>query len=143
MKFGKRGDRTIVQQTFDKDKIFVEKAGKKINCYDAIQAANVDTDIYEVMKKYHCQEDTALQLMQERGGEKGIYQDIREIQENCEDIGDIIALQQQAQQMFEELPVEVKTKYGNDLTEFMKAQEKAEKDALRNQTTEPKQDETK
>lgn len=39
-------------QEFDKEKIFVEKAGIKINCYDAIQAAAEDTDIYETLEKY-------------------------------------------------------------------------------------------
>ena len=39
-------------QEFDKEKIFVEKAGVKINCYDAIQEAAQDTDIYETLEKY-------------------------------------------------------------------------------------------
>lgn len=126
--FFKRGDRNRKQQDFDKEKIFVERCGQKINCFDAIQAANVDTNIYEVMKKYHCQEDTAAQLMQERGGEQGIYMDIVELQNKIQDVGDIQEVVEKANTMFEQLPAEIKQKYGNNPKEFYKAQEKIFKD---------------
>lgn len=126
-KFAKYGDRNRKSQTFDRKNIFVEKCGKKINCYDAIQAANIDTNIYEVMKKYHCTEDQAAEYMKEKGGVQGVYADIRELQTKMQDIGDAIGLVQTAQQMFENLPVEVRKKYGHNLEVFLKEQEKARK----------------
>ena len=138
MKYAKRGERKKTQQAFDKEKITVTKAGKTYNVYDAIQEANVDTDIYEVMKKYHCVEDEAVKLMEERGGTQGVYTDIVEIQEQCKDLGDLLMLQKRAQDLFDALPAEVKLKYGNDLQSFLKQeQEKAQeqKEKEKNQTT--------
>lgn len=121
----KNRERVKIQQSFDKEKIFVTKQGQKINCFDAIQAANVDTNIYDVMQKYHCQENEALELMKARGGEQGIYADIVELQNQIKDIGDVQAVAQKAQRLFEQLPTEIKSKYGNDLNEFFKEQKKA------------------
>lgn len=120
----KNRERVRVQQSFDKEKIFVYKQGDKINCFDAIQAANVDTNIYDVMQKYHCQENEAMELMKARGGEQGIYTDIVELQNQIKDIGDVQAVAQKAQELFAQLPAEIKNKYGNDLTAFFKEQKK-------------------
>lgn len=128
MKFAKRGDRNRQQQDFDKEKIFVERCGQKINCFDAIQAANVDTNIYDVMRKYHCQQDEAVQLMQARGGEQGIYADVIELQRRIQDIGDVQQVMQRATMLFEQLPAEVKQKYGNDAITFYKSQDQIFKD---------------
>lgn len=143
MKFAKLGDRNRKQQEFDKEKIFVERCGQKINCFDAIQAANVDTNIYEVMKKYHCQQNDAIELMKERGGEQGIYMDIAELQNQIKDIGDVQKVMQRATMLFEQLPAEIKQKYGNNAVEFYNAQEKIFKDLedLKKQT-EPTKTET-
>lgn len=46
------GERIRKQQTFDPKKIFVEKCGQKINVYDSIQEASVDTDLYKTLEKY-------------------------------------------------------------------------------------------
>ena len=135
-----------IQQEFDKEKIFVERCGEKINCFDAIQAANVDTNIYEVMKKYHCQVDEATELMQRRGGTQGIYADIVEMQENIKDFGDIKKVFDKANKLFEELPSEIKDKYGNNLEEFFKDQEKIAKQQKATEQakkSEVSQDETK
>lgn len=133
-KFAKWGDRNRKQQDFDKEKIFVERCGQKINCFDAIQAANVDTNIYEVMKKYHCQQDEAAKLMQERGGEQGIYEDIVELQNQIQDLGDMQNVIQKATTMFEQLPADIKQKYGNNPVNFYKAQDQIFKDLQQNQT---------
>lgn len=127
MKFNKRGDCPMVKQDFDREKMTTTKGGNTYNTYDAIQAANVDTNIYEVMKKYHCKEDEAVALMQQRGGVQGIYMDIIEMQKQCTDIADVLNIQKKAQTMFEELPTEIKEKYGNNLTQFLKDVEKQQK----------------
>ena len=144
----KNRERVRVQQSFDKEKIFVTKQGDKINCFDAIQAANVDTNIYDVMKKYHCQQDEAMELMKARGGEQGIYADIVELQNQIKDIGDVQAVAQKAQEMFDQLPAEIKSKYGNNLNDFFQEQKKVKeaeekKQEKENQAKEGVEDETK
>lgn len=123
-KFFKYGDRNRKQQSFDREKITITKAGVTVNVYDQIQANNVDTDIYEVAKKYHIMPDEATELMKEKGGQQGIYLDIREIQDKIKDIGDVQEVANKAQELFEQLPVEIKQKYGNDLSLWYKDQEK-------------------
>ena len=123
-KFFKYGDRNPKPLKMDIKNITLTKAGKTYNVYDAIQAANVDTDIYEVMKKYHCVADEAVQYMQERGGEKGVYMDIRELQKQVQDIGNIHDIARKAQEMFDALPTEVKSKYGDNLDGFMQEMQK-------------------
>jgi len=141
----KNRERCKIQQTFDKEKIFVEKCGNKINCFDAIQEANIDTNIYDVMKKYHCVQDEALEIMKAKGGTEGVYLDIVELQNQIKDIGDIQRVAQQAQTMFEQLPNEIKQKYGNNLEDFFKDQEKLfkekEKETTKTETTETKKGE--
>lgn len=127
MKFAKRGDRKIVQQNFDKEKIMLTKAGKTYNVYDAIQAANVDTDIYEVLKKYHCSTDQAVEFMKEKGGMQGIYGEFAELQTKCQSMQDVLSLKQKADELFYNLPVEVRSKYGHNLEEFFKDLEKNSK----------------
>lgn len=119
MKFGKRGDIRNAAQSFDREKIFVTKGGHKFNVYDMIQEANVDTDIYEVMKKYHCMEDEAIEIMQAKGGIKGVYGEFVELQESITGFADIQRVQQRAEQMFNELPVDIRQKYGHNLEKFL------------------------
>lgn len=141
MKFAKRGDRLIVKQEFDKDKIFVTKAGKTYNVYDAIQAANVDTDIVEVMKKYNLTEDKAAELMEERGGVQGIYKDICEMQKTAQTLPELMQVGKNAQELFDNLPLEVKSKYGNDLSKFLKDQ-KEQDEKQSEPVTQPKDEVT-
>ena len=49
------------------------------------------------------------------------------MQKQCTDIADVLNIQKKAQTMFEELPTEIKEKYGNDLTQFLKDVEKQQK----------------
>lgn len=139
-KFYKWGDRERKSQNYDKEKITLTKAGKTYNVYDYIQAANVDTDIYEVMKKYHCMESEAVKIMEEKGGEKGIFLDIRALQGKIQDIGDVQKVAQEAQEMFENLPAEIKSKYGNDLSLWFEEQKKKEKEAEQNNQNQNKGD---
>lgn len=136
--FYKWGDRNRKNQDYDKEKITITKAGKTYNVYDAIQAANVDTDIYEVMKKYHIMEDEAIKLMEEKGGEKAIFQDIRALQAKIKDIGDIQQVAQEAKEMFENLPVDIKSKYGNNLSLWFEDQKKKEEAEKNKQIQEQK-----
>lgn len=122
-KFFKYGDRNRKQQSFDREKITITKGGNTVNVYDQIQANNVDTDIYEVAKKYHMIADEAAEFMKEKGGQQGIYMDIREIQDKIQNIGDVQQVANQAQELFEQLPVEIKQKYGNNLSLWYKDQE--------------------
>lgn len=119
-------ERTRVQQHFDRKKIFVEKCGQKINCFDAIQAANVDTNIYEVMNKYHCVVNEALEILKQKGGIKAFYADLTSLQTKIQDIGDVQEAALKAQRLFAELPSEIKSKYGNNLEEFLREQKKNE-----------------
>lgn len=141
MKFAKFGDRKKTQQHFDKEKIFLTKAGKTYNVYDAIQAANIDTDIHEVLKKYHCTTDEAIEFMKEKGGMPGIYGEFAELQEKCQTMQDVLELKKHADELFYNLPVEVRDKYGHNLQNFFKDLEKHSK---KEQQTEPvKQGEVK
>ncbi len=124
MKFGKRGDRRIIQQSFDKEKIFITKYGKRYNQYDAIQAANVDTDIYEVMKKYHCTNNEAAEIMKQKGGINGVYGEFVELQNEIQNFADIEHIKQKAEDMFYALPLEVRQKYGHNLGQFLTDVEK-------------------
>lgn len=119
-------ERTRVQQNFDRKKIFVEKCGQKINCFDAIQAANVDTNIYDVMNKYHCVVNEALEILKQKGGIKAFYADLTALQTKIQDIGDVQEAALTAQRLFAELPSEIKSKYGNNLEEFLREQKKNE-----------------
>lgn len=118
MNFGKFGVRQPKSQSFDKEKITLTKAGQTYNVYDAIQAANVDTDIVEVMKKYHCTIDEGIEFMEKKGGMQGIYGEFAALQEKAQSIPDIIKLQEKSEELFNALPTEIKEKYQNNLEKF-------------------------
>lgn len=138
-KFFKYGDRNRKQQEFDREKITITKAGVTVNVYDQIQANNIDTDIYDVAKKYHMMPDEAVELMKERGGEQGVFMDIREIQDKIQNIGDVINVAKEAQNTFENLPLEIRQKYGHDLNIWYKDQQKAKENELRKKENETKE----
>lgn len=124
LKFRKRGDRKVVRQHFDKEKIFITKHGQTYNQYDSIQAANVDTNIYEVMKKYHCMADQAEEIMRQKGGMPGVFGDFQELQKQIQNFADIEKVKNRAQKMFEALPLEVREKYGHNLGNFLEDSKK-------------------
>lgn len=135
-KFRKWGDRNPVQQEFDREKITITKAGVTYNVYDSIQEANVDTDIVEVMKKYHCQQDDAIKFMEQKGGMKGIYADFAQLQEKAQTIPDLFVLKQHSDELFANLPSEIREKYGCNLEEFFKDLNERAKEINKKKTTE-------
>ena len=62
--------------------------------------------------------------MEQKGGTQGIFLDMVELQNKIQDIGDVQQAAQTAQTLFEQLPADIKQKYGNDLTAFFKDQKK-------------------
>lgn len=112
------------QQSFDRKKIFVEKLGKKINCYDAIQEAREDTEIYPTLEKYGCIDKLIVD-------KPTLYNDVREIQE-LGNLREIKNMEIKAENAFYALPLEERKKYNNDYKDFIKngpnilAQEAAE-----------------
>ena len=100
-------------QSFDKTKIFLEKAGKKYNVYDKIQEAREDTEIIPTLKKYGCIDRMELDHY-------AVYGDFR-------DFNDLRTLKEQqikANNMFYNLPLETRQKFNNDINQFMKDGEK-------------------
>lgn len=110
-------------QNFDINKITETKCGQTYNVFDRIQAANIDTDIKEVLRKYGCTIDEGVEYMKRRGGMQGIFADISKLQERAQSLPELHNIQREAQETFDQLPTEVKQKYGNNLEEFLKAAE--------------------
>lgn len=109
MKFANRstkGER--VQQNFDKDNIYIKKAGKKLNVYKMIQAANEDLNIYDVIEKYGSLKKMEMDVT-------GIYGDYQRIM----GLRDIIEANKQADVMWMSLPLDVRNKFKNNKQNFM------------------------
>lgn len=112
------------QQSFDRKNIFVEKMGKKVNCYDAIQEAREDTEIYSVLERYGCIDKIIVD-------KPTLYNDVREIQA-LGNLREIKNMEIKAQNAFYALPIEERKKFNNDYKDFIKngdkilAQEAAE-----------------
>ena len=119
MKFQKYGDNLTHAQSFDREKITAIKCGQKYNVYDAIQAANIDTDINEVLKKYHCSTDTALEIMKQKGGIEAVYSDVVTLQENLKTGADLIMFKEKLDEQFYNLPVEMREKFGHNPKDFL------------------------
>ena len=91
-------------QEFDKEKIFVEKAGIKINCYDAIQEAAQDTDIYETLEKYGSLKPI---------GEKANIV-FAELEEQAQDLRTVYQKLEAGKKAWERLDAKTRAEYGND-----------------------------
>ena len=91
-------------QEFDKEKIFVEKAGIKINCYDAIQEASQDTDIYETLEKYGSLKPI---------GEKAniVFADL---EEQAQDLRTVYQKLEAGKKAWERLDAKTREEYGNN-----------------------------
>ena len=105
-------NRKRMQQDFDAETIEVIKAGKKINVYQSIQENREDTEIYPTLEKYGCIEDT-IKAMEKNKQE--IYQDLRGIK----DLRGVLQQQQEAQNLWDNLPLEVRREFGHNSNEFM------------------------
>lgn len=100
------------QQNFDKEKICIEKYGKKINVYDMIQEAREDTEIYPTLEKYGCIDKMML-------NREDVYTDYTELQK-MRDLRGIKEYQIKANNMFYNLPLEVRKEFNNDINKFTK-----------------------
>lgn len=100
-------------QSFDADNITLTKAGKTFNVYDKIQEGREDTEIYPTLEKYGCIDRMMLD-------HQGIYDDFTKYG----NLRDIKEQQRMANQMFYDLPLEVRQKFNNDISVFMKDGEK-------------------
>lgn len=114
------GKRHRFAQNYDRTKIFVTKAGKRYNCYDAIQAANVDTDIYNTLEKYGSIEPMYRKNVEEIQQEFTEFMSLRDIQEQ----------HIKANQMWENLSPGVREEFKNDIFNFMQNGEKWLKDQI-------------
>ena len=91
-------------QEFDKEKIFVEKAGIKINCYDAIQEAAQDTDIYETLEKYGS--------LKPIGEKKEIV--FAQIEEQVQDLRTVYQKMEAGKQAWERLDAKTREEYNHN-----------------------------
>lgn len=125
------GQRHRISQSFDKEKIFVIRCGKKINVYDEIQANAVDTDLYKTLEKYGSIDS----LMKH---------DKQEIQTDFEELNSLMDLHEHAQkadEMWKGLPAGVREIFKNDKMNFLQNGEQWLKDSMKPQPkpqTEPK-----
>ena len=111
--------RTKKAQTFDKDNIFLEKAGVKTNVYDLIQANREDTEIIPTLEKYGCIDRMMLNV-EDVYGEFGKFKELRDIQEQ----------QKYAQNLWDNLPIETRREFNHDKYLFVKNGEKWLKNKL-------------
>lgn len=95
-------------QEWDREKIEITKSGQTYNVYDAIQAASVDTDIYEVLEKYNC-------LTPITRPTQAIYGDFR----NAMSLKNICDQQIEIQKIFDALPIQEKALFGNDIKNYI------------------------
>ena len=138
--FRKYGDITIGEETFDKDKIFIEKFGQKINVYDMIQENNVDTDIYAIMDKFHYTGSQAIEIMSQ--AKQGIYDDLTKIK----DLRDLEEKVIKGKNLWESLTVEERRKYDHNMYKFLETGEETilkEIEAEKKVIEETKKEETK
>ena len=103
-------------QSFDRKNICFEKYGKKVNVYDYIQENNVDTDIYEVAKKYNngiADVQTCAQYMSKNMNQ--LSDDFAEYQ----DLRSVLDKQIKAENMWNSLPVSVRAQFNNNKNQFL------------------------
>lgn len=103
------GERIRKQQTFDPKKIFVEKCGQKINVYDSIQEASVDTDLYKTLEKYGSIEPLMNPNLQQIEQDFEEYETLMTLHEKIE----------KAENMWLKLDAGVKEKFHNNKNEFV------------------------
>lgn len=100
---------------YDKD-VKITKAGKTFKMYDSIQEANVDTDIYEVARKY------GMEGSEKECAEAYMAKNLSQISEemqNYTDLRSVLDKKIAAQNMWQELPINIRKQFNNDMNEFM------------------------
>lgn len=113
MKFKYNDWRERKQQHFDKDKITLKKAGKEFNVYQYIQENREDTEVIPTLEKYGCIDRMIL-------NKEEMYQDFT----NFKDLRTLNDQIRKADEMFNNLPIEIKQKFGNNKSMFMAEGEK-------------------
>ena len=101
-------ERTRHSQSFDKDTIEIKKAGKTINVYQMIQENREDTEIYPTLEKYGSIERMKLDS-------EGTYADLR----NIKDLRNSIEQVQQADVLWQNLPLDTRREFGHSKKEFI------------------------
>ena len=111
MKFWKYGDNKRTQQKFNKDITFI-KYGKPIKIYDFIQESANETDIYKNLEKYGSIENALAIMNRIRPQIMGDF-------EKLEDLRSIEEKRIQVENIWNQLPVEMKDKFNNNISDFM------------------------
>lgn len=99
-------------QEFNKDEIFVIKAGKKINCYEEIQNNREDTEIYPTLEKYGCLDRMQLSIQDATA----LYADLTG---QKFELRDMINQQKKADEMWENLPLDTRREFNHSKQEFL------------------------
>lgn len=101
-------ERKRMAQNFNKDEIKVTKAGKEINVYQFIQTSREDTEIYPTLERYGCLDKMMLNTQE-------VYGDIR----NIKDLRNTIEQVEQANKLWDNLPLNVRQEFGHNKKEFI------------------------
>lgn len=109
------GEKLHPSQDFDHTKITFTKAGKKYNIYDVIQTAREDTELYPTLEKYGMipNVENAEQFCKNRGN--AFFAEFSETM----DKRDVHELNKKSEEMWLDLPREVREIFHNDKEEFM------------------------
>lgn len=125
-------------QHFDKDNIFIVQAGKKINVYEMIQANREDTEIYAIMDKYGTKNPLENEYVKGKLGvdTQKIYGEFQNI--NLMDAQNALIV---TENIWKQLPLEIRNEFGNSKTEFLARGEKwaKEKENIRKAELEKQQ----
>lgn len=95
---------------FNRENIFIEKAGVKYNVYDMIQEAREDTEIVPTLEKYGCLEGH-MQIDPQK-----MYADFT----GLSDLRGILDAKINAENLFYKLPIEERQHFNNDINQFTK-----------------------
>lgn len=115
LNFKNREFRERSQQNFDKEKITIKIKGKDINVYDMIQESREDTEIYPTLEKYGCIDKIKL-------NRESVYTDWTELQK-MQGLRGIKDQQIAAENMFYNLPKEIRKEFDNNINKFTKEAE--------------------
>jgi predicted transcriptional regulator len=94
-------------QTFDLD-YTLTKTGRTYNLYDSIQEAREDTEIEPTLKKYGCIDRMIVNM-------PDVYADLR----GMNDLKSTIERQKKGQEIWDNMPREVKEEFNNNIYNFM------------------------
>lgn len=105
--FRKPFTRERAQQEFDYKTITFKRKGVDVNIYDFIQAGREDTEILPTLRKYGNLEPMKTDY-------KAMYGDFQKLM----DLRNVYEIKQKADDLWDQLPAEVKAEFNNDAKEF-------------------------